>query len=239
MNCHACLRPLTDDPGKGCPDCGSFSHGECWSLADGCAEFVCVGARGLRLKLLEYLDKQLTADLAVVSWIPIFLVGLILVVHAREGQRFVLLVLAVLTGILLVPVALAWARRQRLRQALVPVETMEEFLAVREARRATFFYRHRPLIAVIEVWVTNPILLMNLGLSTALSARRHDWVGVAISVVLVWGSRYLYLGPSRRAVKNPIRDFTSWKSSVDELVRRSGQVERPKVSSSGDLVWCA
>lgn len=217
MTCADCGHAL-EDAGRRCGACARSVHAACWERAGGCGRFACPDARSYRRWLIGYLDKQLGADLAVVSWIPLWLIAALTAGHHRNvfGPTALAAGAAFLAA-LAVPVAAVLMKRERLRGDIVSVQTIVEFARLRHARRTSVFARNRPLVARVEDVVTTPALLLTIAFSAHASWRAGSLAGVALSAGLAYAAQALYLVPSRRALENPVRDFPRFEQDVAPL----------------------
>ena len=193
-----------------CPKCGG-------ELDGGCVRYACPEAVEFRKRLVAYLEKQLTADLAVVSWCPMFITALMAATWESTWLGFVSRAAgAGLLAVLVVPIASVLRKRAMLRREAVGAELVMELARVRHERKRSFFHRHRPLIAKIEDRVTNPVLFVGLATGAAKAFSHGSVAGGALCVVLMGTAFQLYLGPSRRALENPIRDYEAWRAASDD-----------------------
>lgn len=215
MNCADCGDELDPAAGRRCAGCARVVHAACWERAGGCGWFACPDARAYRRWLVGYLDKQLCADLAVVSWVPCFLAAGVTggVVSGAVG-RTALAASGVFGAVLAVPVAAVLIKRARLRAESVAVGTIVALARQRYERRTSLFARHRARVAQVEDWVTNPVLFLAIAGAGVASWRAGSFAGGAVAAWLAWVAQGLYLGPSRRALENPVRDFPRLEQDV-------------------------
>lgn len=214
MSCADCGHAL-EDAGRRCGACARTVHAACWERAGGCGRFACPDARSYRRWLIGYLDKQLGADLAVVSWIPLWLIAALAAGHHEHalGPGSLATGAALLAG-LAVPVVAVVMKRERLRGDIVSVQTIVEFARLRNARRTSVFARNRPVVARVEDAVTTPALFSTIAFSAYASWRAGSVTGVALAAACAYAAQALYLVPSRRALENPVRDFARFEQDA-------------------------
>ena len=217
-----------------CATCATAVHAACWERAGGCGQLCCPEARAYRRWLIGYLDKQLCADLAVVSWVPCFVAALLAAagLHGALGAKGAGVGGAVL-AMLLVPVAAVLGKRAKLRGATVWMQTIVSFARVRHARQATLLARKRALVARLEDAITTPLLFLAIAAAGYESWSTGSLAGGALAAWLAYVAQALYLGPSRRALENPVRDFPRWEQGLEA---RLAQGPRAVARADGGLV---